>query len=165
MSASHNSAADCTNVSSTSCSFSAERLMTLSTSAVAVCCCSDSRSSLSNRAFSIAMTAWAANLLVGERPHLLTIDRDLADELVLLEHGHVEQGTRAREIQELTPLRVAGISRLRANVRNLNRSLGRGHTSEAGCRTSSTQRFAPPRLGECRRCPVQRYGTERVSFG
>ena len=34
-----------------------ERLMTLSTSAVAVCCCSDSRSSLSSRVFSMAMTA------------------------------------------------------------------------------------------------------------
>ena len=31
--------------------------MTRSTSAVAVCCCSDSRSSLSRRTFSIAMTA------------------------------------------------------------------------------------------------------------
>jgi hypothetical protein len=36
--------------------------MTLSTSAVAVCCCSDSRSSLSSRVFSIAMTAWSANV-------------------------------------------------------------------------------------------------------
>ena len=40
-----------------------ERLMTLSTSAVAVCCCSDSRSSLSRRVFSMAMTAWAAKFL------------------------------------------------------------------------------------------------------
>ena len=37
-----------------------ERLMTLSTSAVAVCCCSDCRNSLSSRVFSMAMTAWAA---------------------------------------------------------------------------------------------------------
>ena len=54
--------------------------MTLSTSAVAVCCCSDSRSSLSSRVFSMAMTAWAAkfvdqlDLLVGERAHLLAVD-------------------------------------------------------------------------------------------
>src|SRR5215510_9749696 len=34
--------------------------MTLSTSAVAVCCCSDSRSSLSSRVFSMAITAWLA---------------------------------------------------------------------------------------------------------
>ena len=37
-----------------------ERLITLSTSAVAVCCCRDSRSSLSSRVFSMAMTACAA---------------------------------------------------------------------------------------------------------
>jgi hypothetical protein len=34
--------------------------MTLSTSAVAVCCCSDCRNSLSSRVFSTAITAWAA---------------------------------------------------------------------------------------------------------
>ena len=37
-----------------------ELLMTCSTSEVAVCCCSDSRSSLSSRVFSMAMTAWSA---------------------------------------------------------------------------------------------------------
>jgi hypothetical protein len=35
-------------------------LMTLSTSAVAVCCCKDSRSSFRSRVFSMAMTAWAS---------------------------------------------------------------------------------------------------------
>ena len=37
--------------------------MTFSTSAVADCCCRDSRSSLSNRAFSMAITAWSANVV------------------------------------------------------------------------------------------------------
>ena len=60
MSASHSRAADSTSVSSTVCRSKVERLITLSTSAVAVCCCSDSRSSLSRRVFSMAMTAWAA---------------------------------------------------------------------------------------------------------
>ena len=40
-SASHRRAADSTNVSSTACRSNVERLITLSTSAVAVCCCSD----------------------------------------------------------------------------------------------------------------------------
>ena len=60
ISASHKHAADSTSVSSTACRSKVERLMTLSTSAVAVCCCSDSRSSLSRRVFSMAMTAWLA---------------------------------------------------------------------------------------------------------
>ena len=63
MSASHSRAADSTSVSSTVCRSKVERLMTLSTSAVAVCCCSDSRSSLSSRVFSMAMTAWAAKFV------------------------------------------------------------------------------------------------------
>ena len=36
--------------------------MTCNTSAVAVCCSSDSRSSVNSRAFSIAMTAWSAKV-------------------------------------------------------------------------------------------------------
>ena len=39
MSASHSRAADSISVSSTACRSKVERLMTLSTSAVAVCCC------------------------------------------------------------------------------------------------------------------------------
>ena len=85
--------------------------MTLSTSEVAVCCSSDSvrssvrwRSSLSSRVFSMAITAWAAkflhqlDLLVGERPHLLAVDGDGADQLVVLEHRHDEHGARAAEL-------------------------------------------------------------------
>ena len=54
-------AADSTSVSSTVCRSKVERLMTLSTSAVAVCCCERLRaSSLSSRVFSMAMTACAA---------------------------------------------------------------------------------------------------------
>jgi len=39
-----------------------EELMTCNTSAVAVCCSSDSRSSVNSLAFSIAITAWSANV-------------------------------------------------------------------------------------------------------
>jgi hypothetical protein len=49
-----------TNVSSTVCKSNVELLMTCSALAVAVCCSNDCPSSLSNRAFSMAMTAWAA---------------------------------------------------------------------------------------------------------
>ena len=44
ISASHSCAADSASVLSTVCRSNVERLITLSTSAVAVCCCSDSRS-------------------------------------------------------------------------------------------------------------------------
>src|SRR5262249_17731044 len=50
-------------VANTGCRLPGELEMTLRTSDVAVCCCSDSRSSLRSRAFSIAMTAWAAKFV------------------------------------------------------------------------------------------------------
>ena len=63
ISASHSRAANSTKVSSTVCRSKVERLITLSTSALAVCCCSDSRSSPTRRVFSMAMTAWSANVV------------------------------------------------------------------------------------------------------
>ncbi len=64
--------------------------MTCNTSAVAVCCSSASRVSVSSRAFSIAMTACAAkfckqrDLLVGERPDFLAVDGDGTEQRVIL---------------------------------------------------------------------------------
>jgi hypothetical protein len=49
--------------SNTGSSSPGELLMTWRTSEVAVCCCSDSRSSFSSRVFSMAMTACFAKLL------------------------------------------------------------------------------------------------------
>ena len=97
--------------SNTGSSSPGEPEMTFSTSLVAVCCSSDSvrssvrwRSSLSSRAFSMAMTACAAkfchqlDLLVGEGPHLLAVDDDGADQVVILEHRDADQGARAAEL-------------------------------------------------------------------
>ena len=112
LSASQSRAADSTSVCSTVCRSKVERLMTLSTSAVAVCCCSDSRSSLSSRVFSIAMTACAAkflhqlDLLFGERPHLLAVDADCADQFVVLEHRHGDEGAGTADVSERSDRRV-----------------------------------------------------------
>ena len=113
MSASHRRAADSTSVSSTVCRSKVERLMTLSTSAVAVCCCSDSRSSLSSRVFSMAMTACVGevldqlDLLVGEGTDLLPVDADYADQFVVLEHRHGEEGAGTPEVSERSDCRIA----------------------------------------------------------
>ena len=106
LSASQSRAADSTSVCSTVCRSKVERLMTLSTSAVAVCCCRIRRSSLSRRAFSIAMTAWRGeareqlDLLVGERAHLLAVNDNGADQLVFLEHGDDDVRPRPGEIDK-----------------------------------------------------------------
>ena len=96
-----------------------------STSAVAVCCCSGRssvrlRSSLSSRVFSMAMTAWAAkflhqlDLLVGERPYLLAVDGDGADQLSSLSMAPAVACAHRRDRQE----RSAGITaRVSGSVR------------------------------------------------
>ena len=93
-----------------------ERQMTLSTSAVAVCCCSDSVSSRvracsssNSRVFSIAMTAWSAKLVtssiclsVNGRTSC-AIDDDDADQLVVLEHRDDEHGAHAARSCDRAP--------------------------------------------------------------
>ena len=94
ISASHRCAADSTSVLRTLLRSKVERLMTLSTSAVAVCCCSNSislRSSLSRRVFSMAMTACGKvlnqlDLLVRERPNYLAVNYKRTDEIAILQH-------------------------------------------------------------------------------
>src|SRR6266487_3021049 len=68
--ASHSLAADSTSVSSTGCRLKVERLITLSTSAVVVCCTNRSLharlracTSPNKRTVSMAMTAWSANVV------------------------------------------------------------------------------------------------------
>ena len=89
LSAAHSRAAELTSVSSTGCRSKVERLMTLSTSAVAVCCCSDSVSSL--RAvldllleLGVGLLELAGHVveLVGERLELVAgLDQDALVEL------------------------------------------------------------------------------------
>src|SRR5207244_12743244 len=71
-----------TSVSSTAWRSKVERLTTFSTSAVAVCCSNDSRSSLSSRAFSIAITACAAKLCTSTRSEEHTSELQSPDHLV-----------------------------------------------------------------------------------
>src|SRR5262249_52937225 len=75
--------------------------MTFNTSEVAICCSSDSRSSLSRRAFSMAMTAWEIlyqfDLFVGEGPHFLAIDSDCTNQHIALKHRCANGGSRAAE--------------------------------------------------------------------
>ena len=40
------------------------------------------------------------DLLVGERAHLLAIDGDRADKLVLLEHRHTDERARTRQLRD-----------------------------------------------------------------
>ena len=149
--------------SNTGCRSPGELVMTLSTSEVAVCCSSDSvrssvrwRSSLSSRVFSMAMTACAAkfvhqlDLLVGERPHLLAVDGDGADQLVVLEHRHGEKRACAAELgagDDAVASRYAGLPRCRRCGRSCLRP---DDAAEDGCPGRAEQRLALPQFVECR---------------
>ena len=82
--------------------------MTLSTSAVAVCCCRRFAQLVEQPRVLDGDDGLGGeirdqlDLLVGERPHLLAVDGDRADQLVVLEHRHGENGARAGEFDEAT---------------------------------------------------------------
>src|SRR5262249_15437205 len=70
------------------------------------------------------------DLLVGERPHLLTIDSDRADQRVLLEHWYVDHRSRAGEVNEPNEGRIAlDIGLLESNILDV---LGFPGSCEAG---------------------------------
>ena len=82
--------------------------MTLSTSAVAVCCCSDSTQLVEQSRVLDGDDGLSGevldqlNLLVGERADLLAIDENGADQLVILQHWHLDQGPRAAKFDVAT---------------------------------------------------------------
>src|SRR5215510_15404244 len=137
ISASHRCAADSVSVSSTVCRSKVERLITLSTSAVAVCCASKARS---RRVFSIAMTACAAKLLtssillIGKGADFLAIDVDRTDQLVFFEHRDVDKSPGASQFEETGANGIALVDRLGLDIGNLSRLLRRHHASERGPR-------------------------------
>src|SRR5262249_4895757 len=100
LSASQSRAADSTRVCSTVCKSNVERLMTLSTSAVAVCCWSDSlRSSVALSQLTeqpcilnsddclIGKRLNKRNTLLVERPWFAMCDNNCANHLVSQQHG------------------------------------------------------------------------------
>src|SRR5262245_46728627 len=138
--------------------------MTSSTSAVAVCCCSDSvrssvrwRSSLSRRVFSIAMTACFAkllnklNLLVGEGPNFLTKDGDSSNQVIILQHRHDNDRANAAKLDGVDYRRNAlGIRSCRCKVGGLDRPLGSDQLGKVATR-GGMDRTASARLGKCPR--------------
>ena len=108
-SASHSRRRVSTSVSSTGWRSKVERLITLSTSAVAVCCSSDSaqlacalqlleQADVLDRDDGLVGEGLsAARSAVGERPHLLAVDDDDADQLVVPQHRDGEDGAEAAE--------------------------------------------------------------------
>ena len=61
----------------------------------------------------MAMTAWSAkfcdqvDLFLGERAHLLAVDVEVADQLVVLEHRHEQKGSRPGKFDNADSGRIA----------------------------------------------------------
>src|SRR6516164_1982471 len=139
MSASHRRAADSTSVLSTLLRSNVERLMTLSTSAVAVCCCSDSRSSLSSRVFSMAMT-------------------------VCFEHRHVDDCAGTSEVGDSDDRWIAfKVRRLRPKILGVRYLLRPGDMSKTGLRMRA-ERLAKTNISILRRYVVERDVTKCFSI-
>ena len=119
--------------------------MTLSTSAVAVCCCSDFAQLVEQAGVLDGDDGLGGevrdqlDLLVGERPDLLAVDDDGADQLVVLEHRTADQWSARRRSAAATRQRIpfdaycsdvaiSTSASLRA-TRPSGRSPGRGRTT------------------------------------
>ncbi len=127
--------------------------MTLSTSAVAVCCWRDSRSSLSRRVFSIAITAWAAKFWTSSI--CLSVNGRTSWRYMkmapisasLFEHGHGKDTSRLRRLDERDGAEIAlDIGLLLGEVGNMQHLFGSGDAGERNLRMPIAQldhRFPP----------------------
>ena len=162
--------------SNTGASSPGEPLITRSTSEVAVCCCSASRSSVLAQLVEQAGVLDGddglggevrdqLDLLVGERPHLLAIDDDGTDQLVVLEHRNGEHGRAPPSSTRADAHRVAfevGLVRLRSAMWTDRLVLATRRGARSGVGTK--HRLAPPLRRKGRGQRVQRDGAERISL-
>ena len=130
--------------------------MTLSTSAVAVCCCNefaqlieqprvlDGDDGLRCEVFD------QLNLLVGERTDLLAKHTNCANEFAFLEHWHDQIGPRARDFDEGNNAAVfPDVGLIGPKVGNVNNLFGICDAIERDFRIIAqvNHRIAPPRIG------------------
>ena len=137
MSASQSLAADIVHVSSTVCKSKVERLITLSTSAVAVCCCSDSAQLIEQAGVLdgndslLGEIGHQFDLLVRERADLLAKDGDGADEVARVEHRHVDDCASTGEVGDGDDRWIAlKVRRLRPKIVGVRYLLGPGDMSK-----------------------------------
>src|SRR5262249_52763353 len=108
--------------------------------------------------------AYKLYLLVGERPNLLAVDRDGADQLAFLQHRNGEERAGTCKVDEGHAGRIGVVSWLGLGIGDLNRLLRRRHPSEPGPRIGAKHRVALPLLGESRWGIMQRDGPKRAAL-
>ena len=173
ISAAQSFAAVSSNASNTGCRSKVERLITLSTSAVAVCCLSDCLSSLSNRAFSMAITACAAKfvtssicLSVKRRTSWREKIRDQVHHLALVQQWNAQERPYATKLtaEDSHWIVLSCVDLLCRNVPDMShRSFGY-HAADWRMRIGTIWR-APNGFGESRRGIVRCQDVQRLSPG
>ena len=99
------------------------------------------------------------DLFVGERPHLLAVDGDRADQLVVLEHGHGDERARAGELGD----GGACVRLFRHEVGNVDHPF-RFDDPAQGRSIEPNPRVAPPQLFERARSAMHCDKPELASF-
>src|SRR5262245_52850818 len=134
-----------------------ERLMIFSTSAVAVCCCSDFAQLVEQAdVFDgdndlIGKARQERDLLVREGANFLTKDNDGSNEVIVLKHRHSDGGSNATKLDGVDDRWIAlGIRSCRCNVGGLDGLLGSDQLAQ-GTTRGGMDRTASARLGKCPR--------------
>ncbi len=90
------------------------------------------------------------DLLFGERPNLLPIDGDEADDLVVFEHRHEHKGTGASQIEKLPETRIGRlVGNESGHILDMDRPLFVNDPAERRIGTGLQDRMPPTEFREC----------------
>src|SRR5262249_18949903 len=104
------------------------------------------------------------DLFVAERPHLLAVDGDRADQLILLEHRYDENGASAGRLGQGNRRWLAfDVGLLQSEVDDVLQLLGRDNAAERIVGAKADYRLAPPQRVPFQRRAVHRDDAKRVS--
>ena len=138
-------------LSRTGCRLNAERLMTLSTSAVAVCCASDfaqfvEQARVLDRDHGLpGKVLDQLDLLLGKRSDLLAVDGDRANQPALFEQRHNENCTGASEVRESDGRWIAlKVRWSRPKIVDAHYLFGPGDRAKATFRMGTDHLIQPP---------------------
>ena len=105
------------------------------------------------------------DLLVGERAHLLAVNSDCTDDLVILEHGNCEETARPGSFDEVDHSRIAvDIRLLGREIGNVDNLFGSGDPAERHVLMIAHHRFTPQPCGMGRWRTVGRSYAEAFSL-
>ena len=110
-------------------------------------------------------TRQQVDLCLAEGTNFLAIDRDQADQLIVLEHRHRDQAAHAGQFYEAAFLRIFVRGCFRRHVGDLDGALRLRHARQHRRAGDGRQRFAASEFGKRGRCVVHRHRAAKIAFG